>query len=256
MNSKLAKRVAFFAAQTLLGLFVLLSGCQTDATCSDCPKATEPNLTQPVYILKAIDAAGGYEYWTAGRTISRNAVVTFYKPDGTFYLADQQYMIFPAADEIEISGSEKQGTYVWNFNHGLFTMDAPEVNVIPNSLNERDFSEAVLFITTIPIRLLEPAFEFNQMPEVKIVALWYYPIDVTSYGGQQWSKIVFYQNRDTSRVDMIWLACEGEQKFFMVRGYDYHKYSKSGMLIPSKVEIFCTAPDKTILDRLVKIDFK
>ena len=55
---------------------------------------------------------------------------------------------------------------------------------------------------------------------------------------------------------MVWFAAAGEEKFLMIRGYDYEKAQKQGVLVPAKIEIFETDAAARLQQRLVKIDLK
>jgi hypothetical protein len=100
--------------------------------------------------------------------------------------------------------------------------------------------------------------------------LWYDPIEETPSSGLSanskshrytagkpyWSKVVYYQNRDNSSVDLLWLADIKQNKFLAVRGYDYKDVQKNGVLLPTKIEIFRTDARAVSRERLVKIDLK
>ncbi len=109
------------------------------------------------------------------------------------------------------------------------------------------------------MRFLDKSFAFNKgtMP-VKIEGQWYYPIERAKiFIGRlpDWSKVVFYQNTGTARVDMLWFVMACEKKFFAIRGYDYKEVEKGSILVPTKIEIFVTDPAGVLRERLVKIDY-
>jgi hypothetical protein len=55
---------------------------------------------------------------------------------------------------------------------------------------------------------------------------------------------------------MIWLANPLAQKFLLVRGYDYAQTVDSGVLIPTKIEIFQSDLEARFGSRLALIDLK
>ena len=71
-----------------------------------------------------------------------------------------------------------------------------------------------------------------------------------------WSEVVFYQNRDNSLVDLVWFADVEEGKFFAVRGYDYSRVQKRGVLLPAKIEIFRTDARGALSERVAQVNFE
>jgi len=67
--------------------------------------------------------------------------------------------------------------------------------------------------------------------------------------------VVFYQNNDSSLVDMIRFVSVDREKSLAVRGYDYRKVEKKQVLVPTKIEIFRIDAKGVLQERLVKIDF-
>ncbi|MBN1805251.1 MAG: hypothetical protein JW837_08380, partial [Sedimentisphaerales bacterium] len=73
------------------------------------------------------------------------------------------------------------------------------------------------------------------------------------------SEAVFYQDRDSSLVNMIRLFCTGtgfaiDRTVQYVRGYDYKEVEKTGLLVPTRIELFETDARDHTQKRLVKID--
>lgn len=160
----------------------------------------------------------------------------------------------------------------------------------------RDFAEVILGITTAPVRLLDKSTRFlKKSRPVRVEGRWYYPIErgpqtpFFAFGEPQqtypvesrplegrdeqaadvdkkqkaveprqiyWSKIVFFQNRDSSLVDIIWFADVDNEKFLAVRGYDYDDIVEKGVLIPAKIEIFRSDTRTIFKERLAEIRFK
>lgn len=222
----------------------------------------DPNFVMPDYVVRAFQASGGLRVWARTKQIRADGVVTFYKPGGNFYLTEFQCEIRPWPSTILISASEPQGELKWRFAGSDFKLldKGQWRDAFPTAIREHDFLEAVLDIMIAPMRLLdERALSTRVYNPVKKEGLWYYPIERESPDRmrvrQYWSKVVFYQNRDSSLVDMIWFASADREMFFAVRGYDYRETEKDGVLVPSKVEIFRTDARGLLKERLVKVDY-
>ena len=212
------------------------------------------------YTPQAIGVTGGYQAWTEAIKMEFDCVLTFYNPDGSFYLTEQHYEIYPWSNSIRISATEPQGRFVWLLSEGRFTVleGAERFCALTAPIENRCFAEAILDITTAPVRLLSKSVEFTKLPgPVKMEGLWYYPIERgSSDTGPHFYKVVYYENRDSSLIDMIRFADVRGQKSLVVRGYDYRKVEKMQVLVPTKVEIFRTDARDVLQERLVKIDFK
>jgi len=223
----------------------------------------DPNFVVPDYASGAIEATGGHQAWTKARELEFDCVVTFYHPDGSFYLTEQHYEIHPWSNLIRISAFEPDGESVWQLSEGRFSVleGAGQVGtLLPIDVCGYCFGEAILNITTAPVRFLESKAEFTKSSEaVKKEGQWYYPIERSGLEiyeiVQDGSRVIFYQNRDNSLVDMVWFANAAEEKFLAVRGYDYHEVEEKGVCVPSKIEIFRTDDEGVLQERLVKIDF-
>ena len=216
----------------------------------------------PDYASQTIEATGGLQAWMKVKELQVDCVVTFYKPDGGYYLTQHHYEISPWLNSVRISAQEPQGKFIWQLSDGQFgVLDGAErIDTLPKPICSR-FAKAILDITTAPVRFLDELVMFTKGPgPVKMEGLWYYPIErlipnetgTSSY----WSKVVFYQNRDTSFVDMLWFAGGGTngRKFLVVRGYDYREIEEKGVLVPTRIEIFRTDARGILQQRLVKID--
>lgn len=225
----------------------------------------DPNFVMPDYVSRAIEATGGCQAWTKAKKLQGDCVVTFYKPDGSFYLTEAHLEIYPWIDSIRISAREPQGRVVCQLSGGSLSV-LEEVksrrteNTLPIGVMDRYFAKAILDITTAPVRFLDESVVFTKRSEpIKMEGLWYYPIERATIASSKqgavepyWSKVVFYQNRDTSLVDTLWFARE---EFLAVRGYDYREVKDKGVLVPTKIEIFRTDVEGVLLQRMVKIDF-
>ena len=227
----------------------------------------------PDYVVRAIEAAGGWNAWAATKELPLDCVVTFYQPDDSFYLTEQHHVVFPWSNSIQISAREPQGTFVWQLSRGQFDVlqGGGQIDGLPVEIGSSHFAEMVLSVITIPVRFLDASVEFSKASTgLKIQGQWYYPITRRSKPvvgaelepARPLSKAVFYQDRDSSLVDMLVFADISGEKFLAVRGYDYTEVvhmgsqgEKEGVRVPSRIEIFRTDARGGLQERLVKIDY-
>ena len=263
-------RLSNMVCWLVLVMAFIVAGCQQEhkkETTADESKV-EVSVVVPEYASRAIDATGGRQAWIKAKRLEFDCVVTFYKPDGSFHLTEHHYEIYPWSNSIRISAQEPQGKFVWLLSPDGFSAleRAKQVNDLLIAVENRHFSEAILDITTAPVRLLDESANFTKRSKpVKMEGLWYYPIERTTPAGNKqgdvkphWSKVVFYQNRDSSLVDMLWfvaVAPANNKQGLLVRGYDYREVEKRGVCVPAKIEIFKTDAQGVSPKQLVKMDF-
>ena len=233
---------------------VLFTACQPQQkpTATGDPLACGPNVNTLVvtndFVAKAIVSAGGCKAWLNTKKLDLDCIVTFYDSTGGFYLTQQHHEIYPWSNSVRISATEPQGKFICLLSQDSFT--PAEVQV---QYDIRNLIYAVRAVTTAPVRFLDEPAEFSRSSEpVKMQGLWYYPIELRSTGDEP-RKVVFYQNRDTSLVDII--SFVGEKESLLVRGYDYRKVKPTGVLLPTRIEVFSTNPAGVIQHRLLKIDY-
>lgn len=264
---------------------LLLAGCQPQRRGDEL--AVEPNVAAITvtadYASRALEATGGLPAW--GRTIrlQRDGVVTFYQPDGSVYLTEHDFDIYPWSSSVRIAAREPLGRVVWQLSRGRFSVlqRDPRVDLSVMPVQGRDYAEAILHIMTAPVHFLDASAKFVRGPDpVKMQGLWYYPLERVRVLEQEapaatkqkdgesveepgfaevppyWSRIVLYQNPESSLVDLLWLVDVDEGKFLLVRGYDYDKLEKDGVLLPTKIEIFRTDARAISKERVVTIDLK
>ena len=227
----------------------------------------------PDYVVRAIEAAGGWNAWAQTKELQLDCVVTFYQPDGSFYLTEQHHVVYPWSNSIQISAREPKGKFVWQLSQGMFDVlqDDGQSDALPVVIGSSHYAEMILSIITIPARFLDESAEFSkETTGLKIQGQWYYPITRRSrpvVGAElkptrALSKAVFYQDRDNSLVDMILFDYMGGGDFLAVRGYDYTEVvrmdsqeEKEGVRVPVGIEIFKADADGNLRERLVKIDY-
>lgn len=259
-------RISEIICLVLVAVFVL-AGCgqkhKEDVDVLARGQEVEAISTPSEEAARAIEATGGLNAWKKTTKLQLDCVVTFYQPDGSFYLTEQLYEVHPWFNSIQISADEPQGTFVWKLSNGQFNVlrGAGQIDALPKAVPSRCFAEVILNIITAPARFLDGSVEFTkQSTPVKMQGKWYYPID--RQGKDLTARIsdaVFYQDRDSSLVDMIRLACLNtgatrEKPIQYVRGYDYEVVEKGAPLVPTRIEIFETDARDRSQKRLVKID--
>jgi len=224
---------------------------------------SDPNFVVPDYASPALQATGGRRAWIEADKLELDCIVTFYQPDGTYYLTEQHYEIQPLSNLIRISAAEPQGSFVCELAQSRFAMLAGggKVNALPINVCRRYLAEAILYIVTAPVRLADDPVGFTKTSmAVKVEGQWYYQIKRRTRDdiepAQRLGAAVFYQSRDTSLVDLLQFASVDGGTVFVVRGYDYGVVKKGGVLVPAKIEIFTADAGGSRLRRVVKIDLK
>ncbi len=250
----------------------ILMGCQQDyeenvVETLDSGPNIQMTSVAPDYVVKAIEAVGGWKAWARTRELQLDCVVTLYQPDGSFHLTEQHHVVYPWSNSIQISGREPQGRFVWQLSKGKFDVlqEGGQSDAMPVVTGSNHFAEMVLSIITIPARFLDESAEFSkETTGLKIQGQWYYPItrlsrpavgtEIESEPALVLSEAVFYQDRDSSLIDMLVFDFVSGNSNFAVRGYDYTKVEKNGVLVPAKIEIFRADSRGNLQQRLVKID--
>ena len=242
----------------VLTALLLFAGCEqsyeSDESASTLAPGPESVPVPSGFAAEAIDAAGGLDAWTGAKTLRFDCVVTFYEPDGSFYLTEQRYDVYPWSNAIDLSGREPKGEYAWRFLDGRLDVlrSAGQVQELPITLARPCFADAILAVTTAPVRLLDASAQFDrQDAAVKMQGQWYYLITGAGEGS---AETVLYQDRDSLLVDMIRVACADADTSLTVRGYDYQETEKDGPLVPTRMEIFGTGAGGDLGRRLAKID--
>jgi len=232
----------------------------------------------PDYAVRAIEAAGGWNAWAQTKELQLDCVVTFYQPDGSFHLTEQHHVVYPWSNSIRISAREPKGRFLWQLSKGKFDVlqDDGQSDALPVVIGSSHFAEMILSVITIPTRFLDESVEFTkETTALKIQGQWYYAITRRSKPPHPLSELVFYQDRDSSLVDMLLFADVGSSVIaseaqpsaaipvsFAVRGYDYTEAvrmdsqgEKEGVRVPARIEIFIADARGNLQERLVKLDY-
>ncbi len=221
----------------------------------------------PDYVVKAIEAVGGWNAWTRTKELQLDCVVTFYQPDGSYHLTEQHHVVYPWTNSIQISAREPQGRFVWQLSKGKFEVlqEGGQSAALPVVIGSNHFAEMILSIMTIPARFLDESAEFSkETTGLKIQGQWYYPIsrlsrpvvgtELESKPAFVLSKAVLYQDRDSFLIDMLVFDFMSGDSNFAVRGYDFTEVEKNGVRVPARIEIFKADARGNLQERLVKID--
>jgi hypothetical protein len=237
------------------------------------PDRESPPVPRP-WTVPVLDATGGLANWSKCTKLEFQGVVKAYQPDGGFYLTEHKFDVYPWSDAIQVSACEPGAEVVWQMEKGRYRPPAWDPNRAVSPLNAycREYTEAVLQITTTPVRMLDANLTLTPRPgTVQIDGRWYRPIEA-KYGPEKaisraagrtkpvvaapfWTHGIYFQNLDGSYVDLIWLGNPALEKYLMVRGYDYAK-AAAGVLVPTKIEVFESDPGANIGTRLALIDLK
>jgi len=137
---------------------------------------------------------------------------------------------------------------------------------LPVVIGSSHYAEMILSIITISAHFLDESVGFSkEATALKIQGQWYYTItrrsrpvvgaELEPETARPLSKAVFYQDRDSSLVDMILFDYMSGDDFLAVRGYDYTEVEKEGVRVPVRIEIFRTDARGDSQKRLVKIDY-
>jgi hypothetical protein len=251
----------------VLVVFFVLTGCEQkhkeDVDVMALAQDVEVISVPSDEAVRAFEATGGLNAWKKTAMLQLDCVGTFYQPDGSFYLTEQHYEVRPWLNSIQISADEPQGTFVWQWSEGKFDVlqGAGQIDALPKVVPSCCFSEVILDIITAPVQFMDGSVEFSKHSDpVRMQGRWYYPINRREkvFTGRI-SEAVFYQDRDSSLVDMIRLACTStglarDRTVQYVRGYDYQEVEKASPLVPTRIEIFESDARDRSQKRLVKID--
>ena len=251
----------YFNAFLILFIF---TGCRKEYENDNNVLALEPvaeMISVPTdYINNSIEAVGGLENWGKIKQLNFDCLVTYYQSNGSFYLTEQHYDIYPWSSSIQISGEEPQGRYIWQLSQGQFHIleDNEQIRNSIVSNSNSCFAEAILNIYTIPARLLDNSYDFTRgNAPISVHGKLYYPVtrQNRNVGGNSFdeSNAVFYQDTNNYVVDMIWFVCQNGDSFILVQGYDYTEVQNRDIYIPSRIEIFGTDAQGMSQNKLIRI---
>lgn len=259
---------------------LILTGCGRQVA-RDSSRNPDLPATGPVFasaprpfLLPSVEAVGGLSAWKQTQKIQFDAIVTAQYPDGDAYLTEHRFSLYPWSDAIEVTASEPRVKMTWQVHCGTCSIEGdPALDNSPLNGLYHEYADAVLQIVTTPARLMEGSATLTRKPvPVQIVGQWYQAVEakfrpqemvsnrkdherVTVFA-PYWTQGTYFQNYSSAIADMIWLANHGEQRYVLVRGYDYAPVVGKGISIPTKIEIFRSDAQARFGPRLALIDLK
>ncbi len=250
----------------VLGMFVV-AGCSRENVQKADALAISPDIerlsVKSEQANLALKAAGGLDAWVKTKTIEFDCIATFYQADGTYYLTEQHYEVYPWSSSIRASGHEPQGRYLWQLSKGHFGAleGKSQYDGMQVGADNGCIAEGILNIVTAPVRLLDESVEFRPVGEpVRLEGQFHQPMKRVARPGvtsvPPLRDAVFYQRRGDGRVDMALLGCEDAGGALIVRGYDYAEAVKGGVLFPTKIEVFKADSGVGVLHRMIQINAK
>lgn len=220
------------------------------------------------YVTRAFEASGGMKTWTQTTELKLSCVVSFDQPDGSFYLTEHQYEIYPWTNSIRITTREPKGEFSWQLSQGRLSVlegGQPD-DALPIAMSGRSFADVILNAVTAPVRFTDTSARYVKRGRpVKIDGELYNRFERFNVPDQKqqkagiepcWSKVIFYQNETSSLVDILWFVEVDENKLYVVRCYDYNEVEKGAVSVPSRMEIFEADAQRVSSNRLAKIVFK
>jgi hypothetical protein len=265
-----------------MGLVALtLTGCSQQVVEVETPPQGNTNLlatgpdrealvTPPDYVSAVLEASGGLALWMQQTRLHASGVVKLYAPDGSFYLTLHDLEVYPWSNAIRIEANEPRARFVWQLTEGRYQVvegKAP-LDVSPLAGSYGAYADAILQIVSAPVRLLDKeAVLEREVTPVRIEGVWYQRVSAKYFPAKtmatpsedvaietDWTDAIYYLNRATGLIDMIWLGNATRQDYLVVRGYDYATETEGGLRLPSKIEIFRADADGNALDRLAQLD--
>jgi hypothetical protein len=226
------------------------------------------------FLLPSVEAVGGLTAWKQVKRIEFGAIVTAQYPEGGAYLTEHRFLLYPWSDGIEVTADEPRVRMIWRVHCGVCSIEGdPALDNSPLNGVYHEYADAVLQIVTTPARLMEGNVALTRKPiPVQIAGQWYQAVEA-KFGSQEivssrkdhkrvtvfapyWTQGTYFQSYASAIVDMIWLANPGEQRYVLVRGYDYAPVADEGILIPTKIEVFRSDAQARFGPRLAQIDLK
>ncbi len=249
---------------------LMLTGCGRQAAKESAPDvsllATGPDRqalpTPRSFVSAALDATGGLAAWEECKKIEFHAAVTACERDGCFYLTEHDFVLCPWSESVQVTAHEPRANFTWQVVRGRYhaARSDPNADVSPLRGLSREYADAVLQIATAPVRMLKDSVLLGPRPATtQIAGQWYLPIDAKykeQTGEPYWTQGVYFQSVDRSLVDMVWLGNPLTHKFLLARGYDYAPRTDTGVLIPTKIEVFQSDPEANIGPRFALVDLR
>ena len=247
----------------IAAVMLVLAGCGGRSGSGGLAISPSPDTLSvpPDFAARAIDGCGGMKAWVETKAFDFSCIATFYQADGSHYLTEHEYTVYPWSNSVQVSGSEPGGDFLWELRDGDFSVieGGDKIERITEQMEAEAITEAVLTATVVPALLLDSRGEFAQMAApLKLDGRWYGVVTRTIrpelQDGADMTDVVFYQNRDTAVIDRVLIA--SGQKVFLINSYGYREVQKGGVLVPIRLEVHEADDRGASLRRLIKIDLK
>lgn len=255
-------RAARYASLIVL-VTLTLTGCgrQVARTSDGDLLATGPDqlaiaAARPDYTLGGLESTGGVDAWLKCKRIDLRGVVSAYRSDGSYYMTEHTFVVYPWSEAVQISAHEPGSDYLWRLIGTRFQRleGNPRVDISPLAGAYQHYASALLEILTTPVRMMDDGMKLSRRPlPVQIAGQTYTAVDAEfSKRSAGWTNATYFANRQNSQVDIIWLANASRQDYLIVRGYDYTP-SRCGVFMPSVVEMFHSDAEAHIGSRFATI---
>jgi hypothetical protein len=224
------------------------------AGCTQSYSTSQRESGDRLRVAAAMEAAGGSDAWRQCNLYEATGVVTTFQPDGSRYLTQHAFRISPWSHTLTITAHEPLSNFAWQLVGHQFqqTEGNASQDISPLAQDYAGYAEAIMEIVTAPVRLQEWNVGTKEnLTSVVILGRSYHAVNVGSPAGIERS---YYQDQNSFRVDMVWLANAERTHFFIVRGYEYASVPPTGVLVPTKIEIFRSDAARQPGPRLVEID--
>jgi hypothetical protein len=246
------KRILAVQFLFLSSVLIILSGCTAKVKQQAALEPTPREVAVPASAESAVNAVGGQKAWRDTEVILGRCAVKFYRPDGTYYLTSQRHAVYPWSEAIRIYDAEPQDTFVWQLSGDSFKLlsgSADKAAKLPLTLCDPYIARALWNIIAAPASVAANARADAAVGRpLRIEGLWHYPFELTD--GR-----TLYMNRDSNIFDIYSLGKTG-QAAMMARGYDYITVEKTGITVPSKIEIFQTECACTPTRKIAQFDYQ
>ena len=178
-------------------------------------------------------------------TVQMGCFVRLCRSDGSYYMTRQSQKIDTLAGILQVSGVEPDGRYSWQTSSGRFdVMEGKAISPkwLPAEFSPRDYCWAILGCFQVAAMNSQ-----GQGTPVRILGNWCYPV---GFDGD----LTWYQSKNGGSVDIVVIKVSDTLQL-MARIYEYHKVTKTGILVPAKIEIYAADSKAMNEQRLIEIDY-
>jgi hypothetical protein len=238
---------------------IVISGCVQQSAKQQPVASPAPHVvTVPAFAKGAVDTIGGERAWSDTQVIIGECTVKFYKPDGTFYLTRQRHAVYPWSDSIRIYTAESGGMFVWQLSGNDFSLlegtpqQAADLVLAQAGMTLCDpaIARAIWSVMAAPASLATKADPNAVLGKAeRVMGLWHNPLKLAD--GRMW-----YQDVESGIFDIYTLDQSAKLKTILTaHGYDYLITKKTGVMVPTKIEIFSSDTATSEPRRIIELDY-